>query len=96
MRLANVLAGITPVEASLGSLEIGGISIDSRKTRLGDLFVAIRGERADGHSFLAEAAQAGAATALVEREVIPSPLPCVRVASTTAALPSSHASLGVT
>jgi len=86
--LANVLAGITPVEASLGSLEIGGISIDSRKTRLGDLFVAIRGERADGHSFLAEAAQAGAATALVEREVIPSPLPCVRVASTTAALPA--------
>ena len=88
MRLANVLAGITPVEGPLGSLEIGGISIDSRKTRPGDLFVAIRGERSDGHGFLAAAARAGAATALVEREVPPPPLPCVRVASTSAILPA--------
>ncbi|HBX43474.1 MAG TPA: UDP-N-acetylmuramoyl-L-alanyl-D-glutamate--2,6-diaminopimelate ligase, partial [Deltaproteobacteria bacterium] len=90
MRLAKVLAGIMPVEAALGSLEIGGISIDSRKTRPGDLFVAIRGEHADGHSFLEEAARAGAATALVEREVspLPLPLPCLRVRSTSAALPA--------
>ena len=88
MRLDNVLAGITPVEGSLGSLEIGGISIDSRKTRPGDLFVAIRGERSDGHFFLAAAARAGAATAIVEREVLPPPLPCVRVASTSAILPA--------
>ena len=33
MRLANVLAGITRVESSLESLEVGGISIDSRRTR---------------------------------------------------------------
>jgi UDP-N-acetylmuramoyl-L-alanyl-D-glutamate--2,6-diaminopimelate ligase len=88
MRLANVLAGITQVEASLGSLEIGGISIDSRKTRPGDLFVAIRGERADGHSFLDAAARAGAATALVERDISPPPLPLLRVASTSAVLPA--------
>jgi UDP-N-acetylmuramoyl-L-alanyl-D-glutamate--2,6-diaminopimelate ligase len=88
MRLANVLAGITKVEASLGSLEIGGISIDSRKTRPGDLFVAIRGEAADGHSFLDAAARAGAATALVEREISPPPLPLLRVASTSAVLPA--------
>ena len=88
MRLANVLAGITPVGDSLGSLEIGGISIDSRKTRPGDLFIAIRGERADGHSFLHAAARAGAATALVEREVSPAPLPCLQVESTSAALPA--------
>src|SRR4030067_2883760 len=86
MRLANVLGGITPVEGPLGSLEIGGISIDSRKPRPGDLFVAIRGERSDGHVFLAAAARAGAATALVEREVPPPPPPCVRVASTSALL----------
>ena len=66
MRLANVLAGITPVGASLGSIEINGISIDSRKTRPGDLFVAIRGERSDGHSFLEEAARAGATTGAFE------------------------------
>ena len=88
MRLANVLAGITPVGDSLGSLEIGGISIDSRKTRPGDLFIAIRGEHADGHSFLHAAARAGAATALVEREIAPAPLPCLQVESTSAALPA--------
>ncbi len=88
MRLANVLAGIAPVGEFLGSLEIGGISIDSRKVRPGDLFVAIRGERTDGHAFLDAAARAGAATALVEREVSSPPLPCLRVDSTAAVLPA--------
>lgn len=87
MRLADVLEGIAVVEGSLGSLGIGGISIDSRRTRAGDLFVALPGGRADGHSFLPAAAQAGAAAALVEREVASPPLPCVRVDSTTGALP---------
>ncbi|MEO6788048.1 MAG: UDP-N-acetylmuramoyl-tripeptide--D-alanyl-D-alanine ligase [Chthoniobacteraceae bacterium] len=41
---------------------------DSRALRPGDLFVAIRGERFDGHDFLAEAARLGAAGAIVERE----------------------------
>ena len=89
MRLANVLAGITSVEGPLGSIEIGGVSVDSRKTRPGDLFVALRGGRSDGHSFLGEAAGAGAAAALVDREVVSPPLPCVRVPSTSAALPGA-------
>ncbi len=42
-----------------------GVSIDSRKTVPGDLFVALRGERVDGHSFLSAAATAGATAALV-------------------------------
>lgn len=88
MRLANVLEGIAPVTVSLGSLEIGGISVDSRTVRPGDLFVAIRGERVDGHAFLDAAARAGAATALIEREVSAPPLPCLRVESTTAVLPA--------
>ena len=41
---------------------------DSRALRPGDLFVAIRGERFDGHDFLAEAARLGAAGAIVEKE----------------------------
>ena len=88
MRLANVLEGIAPVAASLGSLEIGGISVDSRTVRPGDLFVALRGEHVDGHAFLGAAARAGAATALVDREVSAPPLPCLRVESTAAALPA--------
>ena len=39
---------------------IGRISIDSRTVTAGDFFVAIRGERFDGHDFLAAALAAGA------------------------------------
>ncbi|HLO09807.1 MAG TPA: Mur ligase family protein, partial [Desulfobacteria bacterium] len=88
MRLADLLAGIAPVPAGgLAEIGIGGISIDSRSVRPGDLFVAVPGAHADGHAYLAEAARAGAAAALVERELSSPPLPAVRVPSTTAALP---------
>ncbi len=71
-----------------GSIEIGGLSIDSRKVRKGDLFVAVRGEHADGHAFLEEARRAGAGAALVERQVSSPGLPMVRVPSTASALPA--------
>lgn len=40
---------------------------DTRSVMAGDLFVALRGERFDGHEFLIQAQQAGAAAALAER-----------------------------
>ncbi len=42
------------------------IVIDSRHVQAGDLFVAIRGERHDGHRFVAEAVQRGAVGVVVE------------------------------
>ncbi len=45
----------------------GGVSTDSRTTRAGALFVAVRGPRFDGHDFVEAAAMRGAAAALVER-----------------------------
>jgi UDP-N-acetylmuramoyl-L-alanyl-D-glutamate--2,6-diaminopimelate ligase len=87
MRLSEVLANVSTANSAFGAIDIGGISIDSRKARKSDLFVALRGERADGHAFLAHAARAGAAAALVEREISSPPLPAVRVDSTAAALP---------
>lgn len=42
-----------------------GVSIDSRRTRRGDLFVAVCGRRCDGHDFIGQAGQRGAAGALV-------------------------------
>ena len=42
-----------------------GVSIDSRSLRPGDLFVAIRGARFDGHRFVADAVARGAAAAVV-------------------------------
>src|SRR6516225_9714861 len=48
-------------------LTVGHVVTDSRLVRGGDLFVALPGEQFDGHSFLGEAREAGAAGALVSR-----------------------------
>ncbi len=46
-------------------VELGEISIDSRRVRPGGVFLAIRGERLDGHDFIAEAFRKGAAGVIV-------------------------------
>jgi UDP-N-acetylmuramoyl-tripeptide--D-alanyl-D-alanine ligase len=46
-----------------------GASVDSRKVTPGGIFVALRGERDDGHRYVADALRAGAVAALVERPV---------------------------
>lgn len=43
------------------------VNTDSRQAQAGDLFVALSGERFDGHEFLAEVAKKGAAAVLVEK-----------------------------
>ncbi len=48
------------------TLRFDGVATDSRVLGPGQLFVALRGERFDGHDFLAAAASAGAAAALVD------------------------------
>lgn len=45
-----------------------GAASDNREVKAGDLFVAIAGERADGHDFAAAAVKAGAAAVLAERD----------------------------
>jgi len=50
---------------------VSGVSIDSRKVLAGDLFVAIRGERFDGHLFVGEAFSAGAMAAVVRNDYEP-------------------------
>ena len=65
--------------------QINGVAIDSRKIKAGDLFVAFKGERVDGHDYLADAKARGAAAALVERRV-DIDLPQVEVESAELAL----------
>lgn len=43
------------------------VSTDSRKIHNGDLFIAIRGDRFDGHDFIAAVADSGACAAVVEK-----------------------------
>jgi UDP-N-acetylmuramoyl-tripeptide--D-alanyl-D-alanine ligase len=50
-----------------GALIATGYSIDSRTVASGDLFFAVRGERLDGHDFVASALERGAIGAVVSR-----------------------------
>ena len=52
-----------------GSAMITGWSVDSRTVNRGDLFVAVRGERHDGHDHVVTAFEKGAIAAIVERPV---------------------------
>ncbi len=65
-----------------------GVSIDSRTTNQGDVFVAIRGDALDGHDYVHKAFAAGAAAAIVDRmpPQVPSDAPLVHVDDTFAAL----------
>lgn len=45
-----------------------GVAVDSRETRPGQLFVALKGERTDGHQYLTGALRAGATVVMVSRE----------------------------
>lgn len=49
-------------------LDFTGIASDSRRIRPGDLFVAIPGSRHDGHNFIRDALERGAAAVLAEHE----------------------------
>lgn len=53
-----------------GEWDADGISIDSRTVAAGDLFVALSGPRFDGHDFVAEALDRGAAAAMVARDSV--------------------------
>lgn len=71
----------------LNAPNLVGVSIDSRRIRAGELFVAIRAER-DGHDFIAAAEAAGAGGLVVEEGRVPPAVvvPVVVVADTSEAL----------
>lgn len=62
-----------------------GVSIDTRTLQPGQLYIAIRGEKLDGHDFISQAIQAKAAGAMVSQDNIEG-LPVVKVANTRQAL----------
>ncbi len=53
------------------------VGTDSRRDCTGELFVALRGPRFDGHAFVADAAAGGAVAALVEQALPPDLPQCV-------------------
>jgi UDP-N-acetylmuramoyl-L-alanyl-D-glutamate--2,6-diaminopimelate ligase len=75
-------------------IDIGDISYHSHRTQEGDLFVALRGAKTDGHHFIAESIQRGAGAIMVE-QMPPQPLdvPVVSVTDTRKALAQISAEL---
>ena len=66
---ATELATRLGAENRAPGVVIRGFATDSRAAKPGDLFLAFRGENVDGHAFMSDAMDRGAAAALVERAV---------------------------
>jgi len=86
MRLSEAVA-VLGGRMSGADARFSGVSTDTRSVRAGDLFVALRGERFDGHEFLKNAAAAKAAAAIVDSDYAGQfPLPVAIVGDTRFAL----------
>jgi UDP-N-acetylmuramoyl-L-alanyl-D-glutamate--2,6-diaminopimelate ligase len=68
MTFAELVAPLREAERQ-GNLEVAVTSLtdDSRAVRPGSVFVAVRGERVDGHAFVGKAVEAGAAALVVQK-----------------------------
>ncbi len=71
-----------------GDAPIAGITQDTRALKPGMAYLAIKGERLDGHAFVAQAFAAGASCAIVEHEVFGADGPQIIVESSVVALQS--------
>ncbi len=69
MKLSELLQSIEPITVE-GSIdrEITGIAYDSRRVMPGNMFVALRGQRADGHRYVEAAVDRGASVVVCEQE----------------------------
>src|SRR5689334_1010807 len=66
MTLSELLSGLVTPDARTGAIGAAGVTADSRRVKPGDVFVAVPGTKADGLTFAAQAAAAGAAAVVGE------------------------------
>jgi UDP-N-acetylmuramoyl-tripeptide--D-alanyl-D-alanine ligase len=69
LTLADVIEALTNIRPAQASTVITEAAVDSRLAIPGGLFVALPGERLDGHDFVADAFQRGASFALIQHEI---------------------------
>jgi len=69
LTLADAIEALTNLRLEGNTPVITEAAIDSRQVIPGSLFVAIPGERVDGHDFIADAFKRGASYALIQKEV---------------------------
>ncbi|MFZ1405641.1 MAG: UDP-N-acetylmuramoyl-tripeptide--D-alanyl-D-alanine ligase [Anaerolineae bacterium] len=68
--LRSPVAGLRSPVSDLRS-PISTVVVDSRQVQPGAVFVALAGERTNGHSFVTDALHRGAVAAIVEQDVVP-------------------------
>ncbi len=69
-----------------GEIGISGVSIDSRSTKPGDMFIALKGENLDGHDFIEAAIEKGAVLVISQKELSSCSTPYILVEDTLKAL----------
>src|SRR2546429_5418650 len=87
MQLKTLLSA-TPIRQIIGPVDraVENISYDSRRVQRNTLFVALRGEKTDGHQFIAQAINKGASVIVAERDEKNPRVTCLVVEHTRAAL----------
>ena len=89
LTLENITAacqGIYCGDASLLSREVAGVTIDSRKVKKDDLFVAIDGERFNAHRFIPDTIEKGALCVVSHEDLGDTDFPYILVEATGQAL----------
>ncbi|MEA5420866.1 UDP-N-acetylmuramoyl-tripeptide--D-alanyl-D-alanine ligase [Spirulina sp. CCNP1310] len=81
-QLASLLQAKLIGAAAVGPEAIATITTDSRNLKGGELFIALKGEKFDGHDFVTNAAAGGAIAAVVSEPVADLPIPQFQVADT--------------
>jgi len=83
---ARAMRGVVHGETGADYVVFGCVGSDSRNVARGELFVALSGERFDGHAYVRAARDAGAVAAVVQRPVEDAGMPQIVVADTRRAL----------
>src|SRR5260370_18375530 len=88
MQLKTLLAAI-PVREIIGPVgrAVESIAYDSRRVQRDGLFVALRGEKSDGHDFIGQAIEKDAAVIVADRAEKHSRATCVVLENTRSAMP---------
>ena len=87
MQLKTLIAA-TSIREIIGTLDraVESIAYDSRRVQRNGLFVALRGEKTDGHEFIGHAVEKGASVIVAEREEQHPRVTCLLVENTRIAL----------
>src|SRR5688500_10179263 len=68
MNLGQLLSDSAKLEARTAAIEVSGVTADSRAVKRGNVYFALAGSKKNGTAFAAQAAAAGAAAVVGERQ----------------------------